>query len=176
MFARSILIGTMPLQEATGTAEPIIRPRWSLYCAGRRSAEDPSTCTHTSTSARFHLQRQTQADGGKTPNPLQPPCLRLIPSAVFDAVATTQESTFARRNVQHSPHRSPVTGCGSESHTFIKRIFTFIPFQKTLGGGGVDWKRKNFSPIFFVVILQEFLCFVIWARGVDGFHLSSILC
>ncbi|TWW75694.1 hypothetical protein D4764_13G0003560 [Takifugu flavidus] len=25
--------------------------------------------------------RQTQADGGKTPNPRQPPCLRLIPSA-----------------------------------------------------------------------------------------------
>lgn len=85
---------------------PIIGPHRSLHCAGRRSAEDSSTCTHTSTSARFHLQRQTQADGGKTQIPHRPPCPpprpRLILSAVFDADAQTEESTFARRNVQPS--------------------------------------------------------------------------
>lgn len=116
---------------------PIIGPRRSLRCA----AADSSTCTHTSTSARFHLLRQMQADGGKTQIP------------------QTHKQKNPHLYVESStpPRSSPVTGCGSGSHTSIKRIFTFIPLQKTLGVIKMG-KKKKFLLFFFAVLLQEFLC------------------
>lgn len=183
MFARSILIGTVPgLCRSKRRLGP---PRPTALAHNRAAPVPPlraetlrskigAPATHTSTSARFHLQRQTQADGGKTqiphrtppPPPPQPPPppprprAPLTLSAVFDADAQTEESTFARRNVQPSLCRSPVTGCGSESHTSIKKKKKkdshFYSFAENSGGVvrlGKEDKKKKF--ILFLLLFSE---------------------
>lgn len=89
---------------------PIIGPHRSLHCAGRRSAEDSSTCTHTSTSARFHLQRQTQADGGKTQIPHRPPCPPVHASSSRQSLTQTRKQKNPHLHAETSNRPSQVPG------------------------------------------------------------------
>lgn len=197
MFARSILIGTVPVPTARRgdwdrpgpPRSPITGPHRSLRCARRHSVRrlehlqptPPPPLAFISSAKRRQTEGKHRFLIGLPPPPPPPrPRPPLTLSAVFDADAQTEESTFARQNVQPSLCRSPVTGCGSESHTSIKKKkkgFSLLFLCRKLWGGRKAWEgglKKKFV-LFFCCYSPRISLFVIWARGVDGFHLSSIL-
>lgn len=149
---------------------PIIGPPWSLHCVRRRAIKDLSTCTHTSTSARFHLQRQTQADGGKAHTPC-PPRPRFVPSAVFDADAQTEESTFARQNVQPSL-TGPQWPDAEVKATPLSKGFSLSILCRKLWGGRKDGEGKKKFLLFWLLFSKNFCVCDLGQRG-SVFQVSS---
>lgn len=177
MFARSILIGTVPVPTARRgdwdrpgpPRSPITGPHRSLRCARRHSVRrlehlqptPPPPLAFISSAKRRQTEGKHRFLIGLPPPPPPPrPRPPLTLSAVFDADAQTEESTFARQNVQPSLCRSPVTGCGSESHTSIKKKKKkdshFYSFAENSGGvvrlGKEDLKKSSF---FFLLLFSE---------------------
>lgn len=158
MFACSILIGTMLVSCCAAVFErwlgllsspcsPIIGTWQSLHCVERHSDKDSSTCTHTSTSAAFHLRHRTQAGEAKTPIPnhllLCRHCLNL--SAVFNAHTKCRHMLLYTKMYAHTVHHRGFlaslwwTNAEAGATPLSKEIPFPLLFRKLLGSQG--WEK-----------------------------------